>query len=254
MDRLARGTRPALASGDNEGMSLAADWRAGWAGRAERVAAARYGPAAVTGLLGLAAVIEAVARAAVSTYGTPDTVAAGRGAQFLALGLLYSVLGLATTLPLAFPRPAPAAAVLSAASLLSLGVFHFLTLAGAAAELAAAYRSGRGGPGPGAGAAPGLRGDGADYAALRPDRAVPGAGARHRRGGGHGGVAAHGGAGGAGPGGGLGRGRPALARARPGCTPPRRRPSRARWWSTRPAASGRASPVSCTTWSRTTSR
>ena len=134
-------------------MSLAADWRAGWAGRAERMAAARYGLAMTAGLLGLAAVIEALARAAAAAYATiPLSTTQSPGAQFFALGLLYCVLGLATTLPLAFGRPVPAAVVLSAASLLSLGLFHFLTLASVAAELIAAYRSGRS--------------DGAQYAAL----------------------------------------------------------------------------------------
>jgi len=139
------------------GMSLAADWRAGWAGRAERIAAARSGLAMTAGLLGLAAVIEALARAAVAAYATPATATQNQGAQFLGWGLLYCVLGLATTLPLTFLRPAPAAVTLTAASLLSLGLFHFLTVAGATAELIAAYRSGRGGT---------RRGDGAQYVAL----------------------------------------------------------------------------------------
>jgi signal transduction histidine kinase len=140
------------------GMSLTAGWRAGWAGRAERIAAARYRLAAAAGLLGLAAVIEALARAALAAHAaTPATVTQNPAAQFFALGLLYCVLGLATTLPLAFLRPAPAAVVLSAASLLSLGVFHFLTVAGAAAELVAVYRCGRDGTRRG--------GDAAEYAA-----------------------------------------------------------------------------------------
>jgi signal transduction histidine kinase len=139
-------------------MSLTAEWRAGWAGRAGRVAAAQYGLAATAGLLGLlglASVIEAIARAAVAADAISGTVAQNHGAQLFSLGLLYCVLALATTAPLAFLRPAPAAVVLSAASLLSLGAFHFLTGAGAAAELVAVYRFGRGGSG-----------DGAPYAAL----------------------------------------------------------------------------------------
>jgi len=151
------------------GMSLAADWRAGWAGVLQRIAAARYGLAVTAGLLGLAAVIEALARAAVAAHAAPTPV--GSGAQFFEWSLLYCALGLATTLPLAFLRPAPAAVVLSAASLLSLGLFHFLTVAGAAAELAAVYRSGRGGTWRSgtwrSGAAGGGgRGDGGQYAAL----------------------------------------------------------------------------------------
>ncbi len=146
------------------GMSLTADWRAGWAGRAERIAAARYGLAATAGLLGLAAVIEALARAAM-TYAAAPGAGQNQGAQFLAWGLLYCVLGLATTLPLAFLRPAPAAVVLSAASLLSLGLFHFLTVAGAAAELVAVYRSCRGRTWRGGDASGGISGDAAEYAA-----------------------------------------------------------------------------------------
>jgi len=157
-------------------MSLTADRRAGWAGRAERIADARYGRAVTAGILGLAAVIEVLARAAVAAHATPATVTQNQGAQFLGWGLLYCVLGLATTLPLAVLRPAPAAVVLSATCLLSLGLFHFLTLAGAAAELIAVYRSGRGstwrgstwrgGTWRGGDAAGGIRGDGAQYAAL----------------------------------------------------------------------------------------
>jgi len=154
------GDATTLASGDNGGMSLAADWRAGWAGRVERIAAARYGLAVTAGLLGLAAVIEALAWAALAADATLATAAPNRAAEFVGLALLFCVLGLATTLPLAFLRPAPAAVVLSAASLVSLGVFHFLTLAGAAAVLVAVYRSTGGDP------VGGLRGDGAQYAAL----------------------------------------------------------------------------------------
>jgi signal transduction histidine kinase len=154
-----------VASGDNGSMSLTADWRAGWAGRAERVAAGRYGLAATAGLLGLASVIEALARAAVAADSTSATAPQNQGAQLFALGLLYCVLGLATTLPLAFLRPAPAAVILSAATLLSLGAFHFLTAAGAAAEVIAVYRFGRGGSGRGRDAGSGRGGD-AQYAAL----------------------------------------------------------------------------------------
>jgi signal transduction histidine kinase len=142
-----------LASGDNGVMSLTADRHAGWAGRVERIAAGRYGLAAGAALLGLAAVVEALARAAVSAA-TSHPAAESEAFQFIGLGLLFCVLGLATTLPLAFLRPAPAAVVLSAACLLSLGVFHFLTVAGAAALLVAVYRSGRVGTW--------HRGDGAD--------------------------------------------------------------------------------------------
>ena len=156
-------------------MSLTADWRAGWAGRAERVAAAQYGLAATTGLLGLASVIEALARAAVAADASA-TAAQNQGGQLFALGLLYCVLGLATTLPLAFLRPAPAVLILSAACLISLGAFNFLTVGGAAAELVAVYRFGRSGRGRGGARRDSIRrdsirrdnggGDDAQYAAL----------------------------------------------------------------------------------------
>jgi signal transduction histidine kinase len=147
-----------------DSVSLTADWHARWAGRVERIGAARNGLAVATALLGLAAIIEALARAAVAAHATPAPQ--NQALVFLGLGLLYCVLGLASTLPLAFLRPAPAAVVLSAASLLSLGVFHVLTLAGAAAELVAVYRSGRGGTRRGGDPPGGARFDGAQYAAL----------------------------------------------------------------------------------------
>jgi signal transduction histidine kinase len=152
-----------------EGVSLTADRHARWAGRVARIGAARNRLAVATGLAGLAAIIEALARAAVTAQATAapvtvtaTTVSQSAGAQFFALGSLYCALGLATTLPLAFLRPAPAAVVLSAASLLSLGLFHFLTVAGAAAELVAVYRCTYGGTRRGGDADY----DGAQYAAL----------------------------------------------------------------------------------------
>jgi signal transduction histidine kinase len=126
----------------------------------------RYRLAATAGLLGLAAIAEALARAAVTAQATPATAAQRPGPEFVALGLLYCVLGLATTLPLAFLRPAPAAVVLSVTSLLSLGVFHVLTGAGATAELIAVYRFGRGGTGGGGDGVRAAHGDGGQYAAL----------------------------------------------------------------------------------------
>src|SRR5580692_7658334 len=140
-------------------VSLTADWHARWAGRVERIGAARNGLAVTTGLLGTAAVIEALARAAAATA-TPN-----QADLFFGLGLLYCVLGLAATLPLAFLRPAPAAVTLSAAGLLSLGLFHFLTVAGVAAELVAVYRAGFGGSWRGGDASGGVATDAAEYAA-----------------------------------------------------------------------------------------
>jgi signal transduction histidine kinase len=137
-------------------MSVTADWRAGWAGRAERMTGARYGLSLTAGVLALAAVTEAVVRAAAAPHGA--AIGESAGAQLFGWVLLYCALGLVTTLPLAFLRPAAAAVAASAASLLALGLFHFLPLAGAAAALLAVYRAGRGGSWRG--------GDGAQYAAL----------------------------------------------------------------------------------------
>jgi len=157
------------------GMTLAADWRTGWAGRVERLAGGRYWPAVTAGVLGVAAVIEAFGRAAVAAHSSQPAAAESLGAQIFGWSLLYCVLGLATTLPLAFLRPVQAAVVLTVATLLSLGLFSFLTLGGATAELIAVYRAGRegwrgGGAGRDGRRAGGGRGagsgDGARYAAL----------------------------------------------------------------------------------------
>jgi hypothetical protein len=82
-------------------MGTASGRRAGWAGTGRRIAASPHAPPAAVALLGLAAVTEAVTRAA----------AAGVGGQALALSLLAaSILALATTLPLGFFWTQPAAA------------------------------------------------------------------------------------------------------------------------------------------------
>jgi len=87
------------------GMTLAADWRTGWAGRFERIAAGRHGLAVTSGLLGVAAVIEALGRAVAAAHASQPAVAESLGAEFFGWSLLYCVLALATTLPLAFLRP-----------------------------------------------------------------------------------------------------------------------------------------------------
>ncbi len=86
-------------------------------GHGRRIAAVPH-PAAVAGaLLGLAAVTEALARGV-------DT---GTGALSL---VAVSALALFTTVPLAFLGPAAAAVTIAAANVLSLAVFHQLTVAG----------------------------------------------------------------------------------------------------------------------------
>ncbi|HYZ57349.1 MAG TPA: sensor histidine kinase [Streptosporangiaceae bacterium] len=120
-------------------MGPADDWRGGWAGQWRRTVAAPHAPAVAGGLLGLIAVAESVAHAA----SAPQAAATG-GVTLYAL--LLCLLGLATTVPLVFLRPAAAAVAISAACVLSLATFQILTVAGLGAELIAVYRLGRSGP------------------------------------------------------------------------------------------------------------
>jgi len=113
-------------------VSRAGDWPSGWADRGRRIAAAPQAPAVGGALLGLLAATESVARAA----------ATGVSGQFV---LVLCLLALATTLPLALLRPAGAAVAVSAASVLSLALFHTLTVAGLGAQLIVLYRLGRDG-------------------------------------------------------------------------------------------------------------
>ena len=102
---------------------------------------------------------EALTRAAVTSV----------GASSLVLSLLaVAMLALATTVPLGFfwAQPAAAAVAVSAASLLSLGAFQTLTVAGLLRQLIVLYRLGRYGPQHAGRALPGRR----------PGRAVPGPG------------------------------------------------------------------------------
>jgi signal transduction histidine kinase len=103
-----------------------------WVDRGRRVATSPHAPPIAGGLLGLAAVVESIAR----------QVSTGAIGPFI---LLLSLVGLATTVPVALRRPTAAAATVMAASVLSLAAFHTLTAAGIAAQVIAAYRLGRGG-------------------------------------------------------------------------------------------------------------
>ena len=95
-----------------------------------RIAASRVPAAVIGGLLGVLAFAEAITRAAVI----------GVNAQ---VGLVLSMLALATTLPIVLLPPVGAAVVLTAACVISLAFFHTITVAGAAAELIALHRLGR---------------------------------------------------------------------------------------------------------------
>ncbi|KOX18716.1 histidine kinase [Saccharothrix sp. NRRL B-16348] len=87
-------------------------------------------PVAAVVPLGAGAVGESVARA----------VTGGADPQLV---LVLGLLALATTAPSAFLRAAPAAVAVSAAGVLSLGLFHGLTAAGLGAQLLVLYRLGR---------------------------------------------------------------------------------------------------------------
>ena len=92
--------------------------------------------------LGLLSVAELIVRL-VRGPGWITRIAGGSVSwQFL---LLFFLLSLAGTLPLAFLGRVPAALAISAASAVSLASFQTLTLAGFAAQLIVLYRLGRGG-------------------------------------------------------------------------------------------------------------
>jgi signal transduction histidine kinase len=131
---LAAGTPAPRRNGENPGVSHAMDRRSRWVGG---VVASRGSAAVVGALLGLPAAVEAIVRAAVI----------GVSAE---VGLVLSVLALATTLPVAMLPPTGAALAVTAACVISLAFFHTVTVAGVAAELIVLYRLGRvGPPGPG---------------------------------------------------------------------------------------------------------
>ncbi|MDQ2812481.1 MAG: histidine kinase, partial [Actinomycetota bacterium] len=110
-------------------MGTAGYWRSEWTQWGRRIAAVPH-PAAVGGtVLGLAAATEALVRGVDTRIGALSLVA-------------VFLLALSTTAPLAFLGPAAAAVAISAASVLSLTVFHMLTVAGLCAQLIAVYQLG----------------------------------------------------------------------------------------------------------------
>ena len=124
-----------------EGVSGAAFWCSRW----------------VVALLGLLAVAELTARLTINPTSIARTPLAGSMVRAAVNGtivrtsgggvstqffLLLCLVALGTTLPLGFRRAAPAAVVLSAASILSLTVFQLLPLTAVIALLIAGYRLG----------------------------------------------------------------------------------------------------------------
>lgn len=115
------------------GMDERRTWRSRLAATERHWSESARARTVVAGTLGVAAVIETIARAA----GTGDD------ALFVVVLCLLALCG---TLPLASPRPAVAAIVVSAANLLSIVPFQALTGAGVGAQLMVGYRLGRTGP------------------------------------------------------------------------------------------------------------
>ena len=131
------------------------------AAEARRIAESPRAPAVAGALLGLLAVAELIARLAgdpgsLGRLGSVESIArpaiAGPGTHLARTAitgvstqsaLVLCLLCLLTTLPLAFLRPAAAAVAVSAASVLSLTLFHWLTVAGLGAQLIVLYRLGR---------------------------------------------------------------------------------------------------------------
>jgi signal transduction histidine kinase len=130
-------------------VSLASDWPRGWAERGRRVAAFPRAPVLAAALLGALATAEALWRAvgAHAAKGGAATFGGSSGGNWQLVLVVVVLLSLATTLPLGFlwTQPAAAALAVSGASVLSLVVFHALTVAGLAAQLIAGYRLGRNG-------------------------------------------------------------------------------------------------------------
>jgi signal transduction histidine kinase len=107
----------------------------GWA---RRIAADPRAPAVCVGLLALAAVAEAIARAFLTTRWS----AGGQGTLY---AVPLCLLALACTVPLIFLRQAAAAVAITVASALSVAAFGTPTVAGMAAEVIAACRLGTAG-------------------------------------------------------------------------------------------------------------
>jgi signal transduction histidine kinase len=106
-------------------------WPRGRAGPQRRIAAAAVVPA-LAGLLGLLAVSESIVRAAFTGLSTQRA-------------LVLCVVALATTLPPALMAVEAAALTVVAASVLSLALFHGLTVAAFVVQLSAVYWLARGG-------------------------------------------------------------------------------------------------------------
>ncbi len=110
-----------------------------------RLAALPYAPVMAAALLGMLAVAQALWIAVAGAPHGGRTLSGGAAAAWWLTLLVLALVSLANTVPLGFlwARPAWAAVIMSAASVVSLAGFQMLTVAGLVAQLAGAYRLGR---------------------------------------------------------------------------------------------------------------
>jgi signal transduction histidine kinase len=131
-------------------VSEASDRRDRWAQTGRRLATAPRISVVAGALLGLAALVELAARTTVTSV-VRFAPSAGAPTQSLRIGnveaglqavVVVCLLALATTVPPAFLRPPAAAVAVCVANVLSLGLFHIVTVAGACALMIVLYRLG----------------------------------------------------------------------------------------------------------------
>ena len=140
------GDAAGLGCGDNDCMAT------GWM---QRITVAPRSLTTAGGVLGLAALGQAIARAVTpATAHAVRTAAAGTVGEAALSAVMLCLLALATTVPLIFLGPAAAGVAITAASVVSLTAFGSgaLTVAGLVAQVLASYRLGRVGVSGGAGA------------------------------------------------------------------------------------------------------
>jgi hypothetical protein len=119
------------------------DWRGAGTAAWRRLAALPYAPVILAAALGALAVAQALWLAVAGAPNGGRTLNGGAAAEWWASLFVLALVSLATTLPLGFlwARPAWAAVIMSAASIVSLAGFQTLTVAGLIAQLAG--RTGR---------------------------------------------------------------------------------------------------------------
>ena len=121
------------------------DWRDAGTAAWRRLAALPYAPVTAGVLLGMLAVTQALWVAVDRAPNGGRALNGGAAAEWWISLFVLALVSLATTTPLGFlwARPAWAAVIMSAASVVSLAGYQTLTVAGLIAQLAGAYRLGR---------------------------------------------------------------------------------------------------------------